>query len=95
MVCKSGGDYDYTLTLSAPLRVVRGGSYARGPCALRLFVRRKAPPHASPEIGFRCVKKNGGPDAGAVSPDAGPSPDAGGDTGPDSGGDSGAEAGGG
>ena len=63
VVCRAG-DYVHDPTNKDPLKVVRGGNYKQGPCALRLFVRRMAQPDPSPEIGFRCVKQGGGPDAG-------------------------------
>ena len=82
VVCRTG-QYDFDSAQKDPGKVVRGGSYLHGPCALRLFVRRKALPDPAPEIGFRCVEPNGGHDAG-VTPDKGI----------EAGVDSGAEAGG-
>lgn len=89
VVCEAG-EYDFGSGKKDSHKVVRGGSYLQGPCALRLFVRRKALPDPAPQIGFRCVKESGGP-----TPDAGPDggADAGDDAGDDGGGDAGADAG--
>ena len=101
VLCKAS-DYVHDLSNKDPIKVVRGGNYKLGACALRLFVRRKAQPGPSPEIGFRCVVPNGGPDAGPstdigleAGADSGPA-DNGLDASSDGGGDAtAAEAGGG
>lgn len=88
VICKPG-EYKLQQGPQGSERVVRGGSYLLDSCALRLFVRRKAPASPGPDIGFRCVQTGGTavPDGGSMdaklSPDQGPAPDAAVDAGAD------------
>lgn len=58
-ICKAG---DYVIPPSAGSttadRVIRGGSYLKGPCDLRLFVRNRVLRQntSAADIGFRCVR---------------------------------------